>query len=214
MNITALRPKLVAKLEPLAQIFIKIGLTPNQVSLLSLILGLCCAWLFFTRAFFAGSCLLLLSGILDLVDGTVARKKEAESDFGAVIDWIIDKYVDAASLLGIGLSGIPVISAVVMLPAGTASLADFGITTVAIIGSMMNTFIKPVVYAEVGYHERQHGKINDPLEGIGFFGRPETLIVLILGGLTGYIWLSVIVVAACTNLSAIQRIAYLYRRLS
>jgi archaetidylinositol phosphate synthase len=49
---------------------------------------------------------------------------------------------------------------------------------------------------------------------VGFFGRPETFLVLILGGVTGFIWLSVIIIAVCTNLSAIQRIMYLYRTLS
>jgi len=78
----------------------------------------------------------------------------------------------------------------------------------------MNTFIKPVVYAEIGYQERVDGKIEDPLEGIGFFGRPETFLVLLAGGVSGFIWLSVIVIAVCTNLSAIQRIIYLYRTLS
>jgi archaetidylinositol phosphate synthase len=78
----------------------------------------------------------------------------------------------------------------------------------------MNTFIKPVVYAEIGYREKVEGKIDDPLEGVGFFGRPETFLVLILGGISGYIWVSVIIIAVCTNLSAIQRIIYLYRTLS
>jgi len=78
----------------------------------------------------------------------------------------------------------------------------------------MNTFIKPVVYAEIGYREKVEGKIDDPLEGVGFFGRPETFLVLILGGLAGVIWVAVIIIAVCTNLSAMQRIVYLYRTLS
>jgi archaetidylinositol phosphate synthase len=78
----------------------------------------------------------------------------------------------------------------------------------------MNTFIKPVTYAEIGFSERREGKIEDPLEGIGFFGRPETLLILGLGGLSGYIWLSIIIIALCTNLSALQRIIYLYRKFS
>ena len=91
---------------------------------------------------------------------------------------------------------------------------DFAITGLAITGSLMNTFIKPVVYAEVGYREKVEGKIDDPLEGVGFFGRPETFLVLILGGVTGFIWVAVIIIAICTNLSAIQRILYLYSTLS
>jgi len=133
-----------------------------------------------------------------------------ETPFGAVFDWIADKYVDTIVLLGVGLSGIPIISGLM----NVSPVWDFGIVAVAIIGSMMNTFIKPVTYAEIGFTERKEGKIDDPLEGIGFFGRPETVLVLVLGGLSGFIWISVLIIAICTNLSALQRIVYLYRRYS
>lgn len=210
MNITALRPRFIRYLEPVAGVFVKFRITPNQISMLALIAGISCAFLFFQRQYLLGSLALILSAIFDLVDGSVARMTDAHSNFGAVFDWIVDKYVDALVLLGIGLSGIPVISQFIAVP----PFMDFGIVAFAIIGSLMNTFIKPVVYAEIGYVSKVEGKINDPLEGVGFFGRPETFIVLILGGLIGFIWVSVIIIAVCTNLSAIQRIIYLYRTLS
>jgi archaetidylinositol phosphate synthase len=210
MNITALRPRLIQYLEPLADVFVRLGMSPNQISVLSLLCGLACAVLFAVHSFFLGAVMLFISGILDLVDGTVARKLQKETEFGAVFDWIIDKYVDGLALLGIGLSGIPSIS--LFLPVGP--IADFGMIAIAIFGSMMNTFIKPVVYAEVGYRERLEGKIDDPLEGIGFFGRPETLIVLILAGIFNVMWIAILLIAVCTNLSALQRIVYLYGRLS
>ena len=111
-------------------------------------------------------------------------KTNSHSNFGAVFDWIVDKYVDALVLLGVGLSGIAIVSQYIAVPPFT----DFAIVAFAIIGSLMNTFIKPVVYAEIGYHEKVEGKIDDPLEGVGFFGRPETFLVLILGGISGFIW--------------------------
>jgi len=210
MNITALRPRFIRYLEPLADVFIRLRITPNQISMLALIAGIACAYLFFQRQFFWGSISLILSAMLDLVDGSVARKTHAHSDFGAVFDWIVDKYVDALVLLGVGLSGISIISQYIAVP----PIADFAIAALAIIGSLMNTFIKPVVYAEIGYRDKVEGKIDDPLEGVGFFGRPETFLILILGGITGFIWASLIIIAVCTNLSAIQRIMYLYRTLS
>lgn len=210
MNITALRPYFVESLEPLASVFVRIGMTPNQISVLSLFFGILCAWMYSSQEFLIGSIMLVISGILDLVDGTVARKLGRESEFGAVFDWIVDKYVDGFALLGIAVSGLASISRI--LPLGPA--ADVGVAVIAIIGSMMNTFIKPVVYAEVGYSERIEGKINDPLEGVGFFGRPETIVVLVLGGVTGLMWVALPIVALCTNLSAVQRIIYLYRQLS
>jgi archaetidylinositol phosphate synthase len=210
MNITAYRSRVIRYLEPVADIFVKTGITPNQISLLALGAGLLCAVLYCRGAFVFGSLALFASAILDLVDGSVARKTGSHTDFGAVFDWIVDKYVDALALLGIGLSGIAIVSRVVT---AVPPLADYAVVGFAITGSLMNTFIKPVVYAEIGYREKVEGKIDDPLEGVGFFGRPETLLVLILGGVSGYIWLSVIIIAVCTNLSAVQRIIYLYRTL-
>jgi archaetidylinositol phosphate synthase len=215
MNITALRPRFTRYLEPVAVVFARLGVTPNQISLLALILGFLCAGLYMKGSFLLGSLALLLSAVLDLIDGSVARIRQKQTDFGAVFDWIVDKYVDAFALLGVGLSGIAIVSGLVPLPAFIQpGVADFGIVALAIIGSLMNTFIKPVAYAEIGYHERVEGKIDDPLEGVGFFGRPETLLILILGGVSGFIWVSVIIIAVCTNLSAVQRILYLYKKLS
>lgn len=209
MNITAYRSRFIKYLEPVADLFVKVGITPNQISVLALFAGIACAVLYYRGEFVWGSIALFFSAVFDLVDGSVARKTGAHTDFGAVFDWIVDKYVDALALLGVGLSGIAIVSR--FLP--VSPVADYAVVAFAIIGSLMNTFIKPVVYAEIGYREKVEGKIDDPLEGVGFFGRPETLLVLILGGVLGYIWVSVIIIAVCTNLSAVQRIIYLYTTL-
>jgi len=210
MNITAYRYRFIRYLEPLAVIFQKSGISPNSITIFSIFTGIICAGSFMMHQFVAGSLLLFISAILDLIDGSVARMSGKETQFGAVFDWVADKYVDTIVLLGIGLSGIPIVSGLFQVN----QIWDFGIVAVAIIGSMMNTFIKPVTYAEIGFTERKEGKIDDPLEGIGFFGRPETLMILILGGISGFIWISVLIIAICTNLSAIQRVIYLYQKYS
>ena len=208
MNITSLRPRLIGCIEPVANAFVRIGLKPNQITVLSLIFGIACAVCYMFHAFLPGSILLLISAVLDLVDGSVARKTHRKSDFGAVLDWIIDKYVDGLVLLGVGLSGTAIVSQFVAVP----GYVDAALVGLAIIGSLMNTFIKPVTYAEIGYTKKEDGKISDPLEGIGFFGRPETILCLIVFGLISQIWIAVILIAVCTNLSALQRMVYLARR--
>lgn len=210
MNITAFRYRFIGYVEPLSGIFLKLGITPNMVTVLSLLAGVACAVCYAMSAFLPGSILLFISAILDLIDGTVARKSGRETRFGAVFDWIADKYTDAIVIIGVGVSAIPIITRIIPGP----STWDFAIVALAVTGSLMNTFIKPVTYAEIGFTERRDGKIVDPLEGVGFFGRPETLLILGLGGLVGYIWVSVIIIAICTNLSALERIIYLYRRYS
>ncbi|MDD1653092.1 MAG: CDP-alcohol phosphatidyltransferase family protein [Methanomicrobiales archaeon] len=209
MNITALRPRFIGYLEPIADLCIRARLTPNRISVLSIALALLCAILFLYHHFILGALALFASAILDLVDGTVARKMQNATRFGAAFDWIADKYVDGLAILGAGIASIPILTRFFPVPPA----ADLAVVVLAVFGSMMNTFIKPVVYAEVGFTGRKDGKIEDPLEGVGFFGRPETVLVLILGALTGLLWLAILVIAVCTNLSAIQRIMYLHGKL-
>ena len=116
MNITALRPRFIRYLEPMADVFVRLRITPNQISLLALLAGITSAYLFFQRQFIWGSLALFLSAVFDLVDGSVARKTNSHSNFGAVFDWIVDKYVDALVLLGVGLSGISIISQSIAVP--------------------------------------------------------------------------------------------------
>ena len=136
----------------------------------------------------------------------MARLNQQASHFGAAIDWIADKYVDGLVLIGIGLGGY----------------VDLRLAAVAVFGSLINTFIKPVVYAEIGFAKKEGGKIQDPLEGVGIFGRPETIIVILvfsaLAGFTffgyGALAIAVAIVALGTNFSALERIFYLYRNRS
>ncbi len=210
MNITSYRYRLIGYLEPVSIFFIKVGLSPNLITVASIIAGTACAVLYIQHNYIAGSLCLFLSAVLDLIDGTVARKTGSETPFGAVFDWIADKYVDAIVIACAGLSAVPIISGLFNLN----PIVDQFLIIAAVTGSLMNTFIKPVTYAEIGYQEKIDGKIVDPLEGIGFFGRPETLLIIGLLGLVNLIGIAVIIVAVCTNLSALQRIIYLYREYS
>lgn len=213
MNITSIRHKLTGWLNPFVRLMAKTGITPNQITLLSFLFGISAAVCYFCSEFLIGSILLALSGIFDLTDGSVARLNNKKSDFGAIIDWIVDKYVDGFVLFAIGLSvfttGIPKF----MEGTGLPMLFFVAAAGLAVLGSIMNTFIKPVTYAETGYSCKEDGKISDPLEGVGFFGRPETMICLIAGGLFGeFIWIAVFIIAICTNASVVQRIWYLWRK--
>lgn len=202
MNLTKYRDHLIGFISPISRVFAATGITPNQITLLSLLLGIASGALYGLNYAYVGAAMLLLSGLLDFIDGGVARINKKASKFGAAIDWIVDKYVDCIVLLGIGLGG----------------MVDMRLAAIAIIGSMINTFIKPVVYAEIGYQQKHGGKIKDPLEGIGIFGRPETVITLIvfscLSAFTffgyGAMTIAVAIVAVGTNLSALQRVFYLY----
>ncbi len=199
MNITSKRKTLKKLYEPIGILLVKTHITPNIITIISVLLGVLSAVFFYHKMPLAGATLLFMSGFMDLMDGVVARETEKASKFGAVFDWLADKFVDGLVLFFIGITySTPVL------------------TALTVVMNMLHTFIKPVAYAEIGFSNREKGKIDDPLEGIGFFGRPETMLTIILfaiferfgifGGLqTGYI-----IIATLTFLSLSQRIIYLY----
>jgi archaetidylinositol phosphate synthase len=203
VNLTKYRDRLIHYISPASRAIARLGITPNQITLASLAFGAAAGALYGYRLAYPAAAALLLSALLDFVDGGVARINQQSSRFGAAIDWVADKYVDCSVLLGIGLGG----------------LVDMRLAAIAVFGSMINTFIKPVVYAEIGFEKKEDGKIRDPLEGVGIFGRPETIIVVIaascLSGFSlygyGALTIGLAVVALGTHLSALQRIIYLYR---
>jgi archaetidylinositol phosphate synthase len=173
-------------------------MSPNQISVLSLLCGLACAVLFAVHSFFLGAVMLFISGILDLVDGTVARKLQKETEFGAVFDWIIDKYVDGLALLGIGLSGIPSIS--LFLPVGP--IADFGMIAIAIFGSMMVSYTRA----------RAEGLGISPQ--VGIFERFTRIVLLIAGSVFGPRVMSyiIIILGIGTIQTTIQRMIFVRQR--
>lgn len=76
------------------------GFTPDQITLTAFVTGVT-AGLFISRQWMAASLALLwLSGVLDVLDGTVARIGGATSRTGALMDLILDRMVEAAVILG------------------------------------------------------------------------------------------------------------------
>lgn len=83
------------------------GTSPNTVTILSLFPGLLAgvAWWIGGWGFLvAASLLTLLNGILDLLDGHLARHYQRMSPLGDFLDCVVDRYTDVAILMGIGFS--------------------------------------------------------------------------------------------------------------
>lgn len=200
MNLTKRRDSLKKVYAPVGMVLYRLHFPPNLVTLLSLLLGMASAYAFYHGKLLTGAGFLFLSGIFDLADGTVARLSDRTSKFGAVFDWVADKWVDGFVLGTVGYFYAGPFTAIT-----------------AVTASMVHSFIKPVVYSEIGYEARIKGKIKDPLEGVGFFGRPETHITLIifavLERINAPVGLSagIKIVALLSMLSLLVRILYLYK---
>lgn len=200
MNLTSKRELLKKIYEPVGLSLAYLHIPPNVITFFSIIAGVLSAYAFYTHHVLSGAILLIISGLLDLADGIVARHNDRATKFGAVLDWLADKFVDG-----------------LVLGAVAVAYANPWVAIVLITVNMLHTFIKPVVYAEIGFSQREKGKIWDPLEGVGFFGRPETHLTLIIFAILerffdGILTVGIYLITILSTLSLLQRIYYLYRR--
>lgn len=88
----------------LTWVAVKIGATPNQVTIASFAIGLYAAFLFAqadTWSLIGGAILLQVSIIVDCVDGEIARYTRKFSELGAWLDAITDRVKEYAVFLGL-----------------------------------------------------------------------------------------------------------------
>ncbi|MEN1760435.1 CDP-alcohol phosphatidyltransferase family protein [Anoxynatronum sibiricum] len=76
------------------------GFTPVQITLAAFIAGLAAGFFVSRQWMVMALGLLWLSGIMDVLDGTVARLSGRVSATGALMDLILDRMVEAAVILG------------------------------------------------------------------------------------------------------------------
>lgn len=92
---------------PLTRFFLSTALTPNQITVLSCLIGLLGAACFFQADYWGpvlGALLLQLSAVIDCCDGEVARMKFLESRLGAWLDITLDTVVHIATFVGLGFA--------------------------------------------------------------------------------------------------------------
>jgi len=76
------------------------NITPNQVTIISLLIGINASiLLFLKKPLMAGICIQLAS-IFDGCDGEIARLKKMQSDFGKFFDAVVDRFIDTVFFFG------------------------------------------------------------------------------------------------------------------
>jgi phosphatidylglycerophosphate synthase len=177
---------------PLGHLCLRAGLTPDMLTLLSLSLGGLAAYLIAQRAFLIGILLILLMTLADVLDGATARAGGTANPYGTLFDHVSDRYAEFLILLGIMLSGVVL--------AGWAMFALFGM--------IMASYVRA--------RAESSGKVASC--DVGFAGRPEKLVLLMIGmGMQAFFpqvhflqW-AVIAVGVLSHITAIQRLLYARR---
>ena len=118
--------------KPLTRLALRLGLSPNQITLTSLVVGLAAAALFWAGSAWSvalGAVLLQLSLVIDCVDGEVARYTRRFSDLGAWLDASTDRVkeysVYAGLAAGAGTDGVWLLAAVAMTLQTVRHMGDY-----------------------------------------------------------------------------------------
>lgn len=97
---TRLRKKVQPGFDLLGKTLSKTGLTPNAITTIAFIIGVTAAIAVAYGYVILALVLLWLSGLLDVLDGTVARLTGQSSKLGAYLDLIFDRVVEGSMMLG------------------------------------------------------------------------------------------------------------------
>jgi CDP-diacylglycerol---glycerol-3-phosphate 3-phosphatidyltransferase len=196
LNNTNARAGVNKVIEPIAKGLMKIGLTPDAVTIIGTAGTTAAAFIFFTRgSFWIGSVVIAAFILSDMLDGTMARLQGRTGVWGAFLDSTLDRVADGAIFVSLLIY--------------FSSTEQWGLVTATAICLIASTIIS---YAKA----RAEGL--GMTCNVGFAERTERLIIVMvptfLAGL-GVPYIQAIalwVLAALTVLTVFQRMAHIYRQ--
>src|SRR5438132_8126025 len=85
----------------LGQEGVRLGVNPDAITILGLVIVLIAAWLAARGDFFAAGIVLIVGMPLDALDGAIARAMNRKNRFGALLDSSLDRYADGFMFFGL-----------------------------------------------------------------------------------------------------------------
>lgn len=143
------------------------AVNPNALTVIGVLINLVCGMLFGLGYFFSAGLVLILANLFDMLDGNVARSTGRVTAFGGFLDSSLDRLSDMIAFLGIMVfyaRDTPYHSTLNVFLAGAA-----------MIGSAL-----------ISYTSARAENII-PKCDVGFFRRPERIVLLIIGALSTHL---------------------------
>lgn len=174
------------------------GVTPNGLTSFGFMLTALSAILLIMGQLPWGGFILIFAALFDMLDGTLARRTNQVSSFGAFWDSTLDRYSESLTLVALTVHYVSQMGAT---PAGGGS-TEIVLIAVAIVGSFMVSYTR--ARAEALNYECKSGILQ----------RPERVVLLVVGLLFGWMLPILWILAIFTNVTAIQRMYEVYSQAS
>ncbi|GIW11267.1 MAG: CDP-alcohol phosphatidyltransferase family protein [Chloroflexi bacterium] len=186
----ALRPLVAPLSAPLIRWLAATPLTPNQLTLLGLVLnGAVAAVLAFGNVRLGGV-LVLLASAFDLLDGALARATGRVSRFGAFLDSTLDRVAEGLLFLGLAGRG--------------ARHGESGLPLWAFLASATSLLVS---------YSRARAEGLGVRGEAGLFDRPARVVTLAVGLLLGQGRLALVLITLGAALTVLQRIVAVRQQL-
>lgn len=137
-----------------ADVLLRVGLSANQVTIISFIIGVSSGLFIYIDQFVLAIVVLWLSGFLDAVDGTMARKTKPSS-FGTILDVSFDRVVEVSVILGLAFRFPSSMWALLLL----STSIIFAMTIFLTVGAVSDKKGIKSFYYQAGVAERTEGFI-------------------------------------------------------
>ncbi len=185
----------------IAAVLIRFKLTPNMITAFGAILATLTPFLMVNGEYILFGVVVFFVGLMDGVDGAIARITKKVTKWGGFLDSLLDRYGD--SIIFISYLFNPVTA-----PLGGVEILSIQVriwVCIAIAGSLMVSYTRAKSEA-TGIRESD----------VGIAARSERLLILsvtgIIGPLNEYILIyGLIITAVLANVTALQRIVHSYR---
>ena len=126
---TDVRTRIRKVFEPVALGMGRLGLTPDALTIMGFAITVVGAVLISQQAWLAGGVVILVGGIFDMFDGTLARATGRVSDLGAFMDSVFDRAGEVVVYLGIvaGLQAVGIADGTLLAAAalGSATMVSY-----------------------------------------------------------------------------------------
>ena len=150
--------------------------------------------------FLVGGLLVLFAGIFDMFDGALARARNASSTYGAFLDSTLDRYSESIILFGLFFYALQRFGLHDPLwPFPYEQPWMIALIYIAGIGSLMVSYAKA----------RAEGLGLECKTGL--LARPERVVILAIGLLTGAVMWALVLLAIFSHVTAIERIIHVGR---
>jgi phosphatidylinositol phosphate synthase len=203
-------------LQPLARALARTGVSPDVLTLAGLGLTGVGALEISHGRFTIGALWAIAGSLLDALDGPVARERGKETRFGAFLDSTVDRISDTLLLLGVSAYYF-------YLPVLTASTVSSVLESKYLGNEPVNDWLVGLsgLLALAGAYMVSYTRARAEGLGleckVGWFERPERLIVLLGAALFGVgVWMefALLFLAIMSWITVVQRVLYVRRRLA